>query len=122
MRKILISIVITLLVGCAESNFELASDSRLPRWFTLAEGLERSDVIVTLSYNFKPSGRYAVFEIESTGERYREKVKGKQRGPYTLEIDGSQRQFEVFTINDVTEVVEHSDVESVFYVTEIVRS
>ncbi len=33
-----------------ESEFELAPDSRLPRWFTLADGLSREDVMVTLEY------------------------------------------------------------------------
>src|SRR5439155_14799550 len=36
--------------GCAEAQFELAAESRLPRWFTLPAGVQRTDVSVTLTY------------------------------------------------------------------------
>jgi hypothetical protein len=118
MRCVLFLVAIVSLVGCAESNFELASESRLPKWFTLAEGLDRDDVKVTLSYYFKPSGRYAVFEIESKDKSYREKAKGKQRGPYSINIEGSQYSFEVFTIDGITEVIEHRKTDPIFYISE----
>jgi hypothetical protein len=36
--------------GCAESQFRLAPESRLPKWFALPDGVQRSEVEVTLAY------------------------------------------------------------------------
>ena len=36
--------------GCAESQFDLAPESRLPKWFAVPAGLQRGDVTVELSY------------------------------------------------------------------------
>jgi hypothetical protein len=36
--------------GCAESDFDLAAESRLPKWFTLAAGQNRSDATVNMTY------------------------------------------------------------------------
>jgi hypothetical protein len=51
--------MIVLLWGCRswpESRFELAPDSRLPKWFTLPENLSRADVTVRMSYYTEPCG------------------------------------------------------------------
>jgi hypothetical protein len=34
--------------GCEESSFDLAPDSRIPKWFSLPAGVQRSDVKVTM--------------------------------------------------------------------------
>jgi hypothetical protein len=47
----------------AESSFELARESRLPRWFTLPPGVSRSDVSVTLVYYVEPWGSTATFKL-----------------------------------------------------------
>jgi hypothetical protein len=36
--------------GCVESYFELQTDCRLPRWFSVPAGMTRTDVKVTLSF------------------------------------------------------------------------
>jgi hypothetical protein len=38
------------LLGCVESKFELASDSRLPKWFSLPSEMTRSEVSVVLTH------------------------------------------------------------------------
>jgi hypothetical protein len=46
-----------LLCGCRffpESRFELAPDSRLPKWFTIPTNLSREDVTVQMSYYVEP--------------------------------------------------------------------
>jgi len=40
--------------GCPESHFRLASDSRLPRWFSLPSGYARNEVDVRLTYYVPP--------------------------------------------------------------------
>jgi hypothetical protein len=42
--------------SCPESEFELAPDSRLPKWFTLPKYLSRADVTVQMSYYIEPCG------------------------------------------------------------------
>ena len=49
--------MIVLLCGCRffpESQFELAPDSRLPKWFPLPTNLSREDVTVQMSYYSEP--------------------------------------------------------------------
>ena len=40
-----------------ESTFQLANESRLPKWITLPPGLTRADVSITMCYYVKPWGR-----------------------------------------------------------------
>ena len=49
--------LVLLLCGCRffpESQFELAPDSRLPKWFTLPTNLSREEVTVQMSYYVQP--------------------------------------------------------------------
>jgi hypothetical protein len=57
--------MIVLLCGCRffpESQFELAPDSPLPKWFTLPTNLSREDVTVQMSYYIEACG---IFEKNS---------------------------------------------------------
>ena len=56
-------------IGCEwfpESTFELASESRLPKWITLPPGLIRADVSIKMSYYVMPCGRSATFILQDT--------------------------------------------------------
>lgn len=49
--------LVLLLCGCRffpESRFELAPDSRLPKWFTIPTNLSREEVTVQMSYYVQP--------------------------------------------------------------------
>ncbi|HSZ22571.1 MAG TPA: hypothetical protein VK782_05495 [Candidatus Sulfotelmatobacter sp.] len=49
--------LVLLLCGCRffpESRFELAPDSRLPKWFTIPTNLSREEVTVQMSYYVEP--------------------------------------------------------------------
>jgi hypothetical protein len=48
--------------SCPESEFELAPDSRLPKWFTLPKYLSRADVTVQMSYYIEPCGNLGNLE------------------------------------------------------------
>ncbi len=69
MRKLSIAMLASMclcLLGCAyfpEAMFELAPESRLPRWFTLPSGLSRSDVSVTMKYYVESNGSTAKFAL-----------------------------------------------------------
>jgi hypothetical protein len=112
--------------GCAESEFKLAPESRLPRWFALPAGVPRTNVEVTLTY-YGPlvgSDRTATVTLQTrrqgqTLNRVVATLRGRE--PHTLEpYSGSGRipypEYELLTANGITEVIEHRRMEPIFYV------
>jgi hypothetical protein len=115
-------------IGCAwfpESTFELASESRLPRWITLPPGLTRADVSITMSYYVMPWGRSATFILQNKKGQTLKEVDGKLKGLEPLQLEhpppgfppGSP-SYEVITVNGVTEIIEHRKPEPIFYITD----
>jgi hypothetical protein len=114
--------------GCEwfpESTFELASESRLPKWITLPRGLTRADVSIKMSYYIKPWGRTATFTVQDTKGQVRTKVHGKLKGLEPLQLKNPPHGFppgypsyEVITANGVTEIIEHRKPEPIFYITD----
>jgi hypothetical protein len=98
-----------------ESTFELASESRLPKWITLPQGLTRTDVSITMSYYTKPWGGSATFILRDTKGHIRTKVHGKVKG---LESPPSYPSYSVITVNGITEIIEHRKPEPIFYITD----
>ena len=108
-----------------ESTFELASESRLPKWTTLPPGLARADVSLSMSYYTAPWGRSAKFTLRDTKGHKLTKVRGKTRGLGPSQLKHPPRGFppgypayEVITVNGTTEIIEHRKMEPIFYVTD----
>ena len=126
----LITIVLSCVAlgGChslPESSFELASDSRLPRWFTLSPGLSRANVSVTMRYYVDSKGRSAIFVLHDKNNHIVEKktVALRGSGPVTINAPSQKDStgyplFEVVTDHNVTEIIEHKAMEPIFYVTD----
>lgn len=74
-------IVCSLVTACAEADFVLAKDSRLPICFSVPAGLSRSDVTITLTFYEPPSGRTAVIKMFSKNGQLLLEVKGIVRRP-----------------------------------------
>jgi hypothetical protein len=116
----------TAMIGCQyfpESTFELASDSRLPKWFSPPSGLTRADVSITMSYYVKPWGRSATFKLQNG--KMQMKVYGKVKGSEPLQLKNPPQGFpsgypsyEVITVNGITDIIEHRRMEPIFYVTD----
>jgi hypothetical protein len=114
--------------GCEwfpESTFELASESRVPKWITLPPGLTRADVSITMSYYVMPWGRSSIFILKDTKGQIRTKVRGKDRGlgPNQLKhpppgFPPGYPAYEVITVNGITDIIEHRKPEPIFYVTD----
>jgi hypothetical protein len=131
-RILLLFFVLTLwgsvIVGCEyfpEATFELANESRLPRWFNLPRGLARPDVSVTMKYYSKPWGITATFILQDAKKQVLTKVCGKAKGTEPSHLKHPPQGFppgypyyEVITVNGVTEIIEHRKMEPVFYVTD----
>jgi hypothetical protein len=118
----------SVMVGCdwiPESTFELASESRLPKWITLPPGLTRADVSITMNYYSNPWGRDSLFMLQDKKGQLRTKVYGKTRGlgPNYLKhpppgFPPGYPSYEVITVNGITDIIEHRKPEPIFYVTD----
>jgi hypothetical protein len=114
--------------GCEwfpEATFELASESRLPKWISLPPGLTRADVTITMSYYIMPWGSSARFTLRDKKGKVLTKVSGKVKGsePFQLKhpppgFPPGYPSYEVITINGITEIIEHRKMEPVFYITD----
>lgn len=116
------------IVGCRyfpESTFELASESRLPKWITIPPGHTRADVSVTMNYYVKPWGRTVTFIVRDTNGKILTRVDGKLRGSEPFQLKNPPQGFppgcpayEVITVNGITDIVEHRKMEPVFNMTD----
>jgi len=117
-----------LLLGCEyfpESSFELARESRLPKWFTLPPGTSRAEVSVTMNYYVKMSGRTATFILTDAKKNKLKKLSGTQKGLEPLQLKkpppgfpAGYPSYEIITVNGITEIIEHRYMEPIFYVTD----
>ena len=116
------------MTGCEsfpESTFELASESRLPKWIALPQGLSRADVSLTMSYYVMPWGSRATFTLRDSKGQVRENAHGNVAGlgPAQLKhppagFPPGYPSYEVITVNGITEIIEHRRPEPRFYVTD----
>jgi hypothetical protein len=131
-RYLLLGVAVTILgsstIGCEyipESTFQLASESRLPKWISLPPGLTRSDVSITMSYYNVPWGGRAVFLLQNAKGKTLEKVYGKDKCRYPFypkhPLPGFPPGYPAYqevTVNDTAELIEHRKMEPVFYITD----
>ena len=115
-------------IGCAESSFKLAADSRLPKWFfRLADASSRDRYTVTMDLYVLPAGRSATFKLWDEHGRKIAQLTASLAGlePLTLGPpkiygqpydDRSYPLFEVMTADGVAEVIEFGKEESLFRV------
>ena len=127
-RKTLSLLVVTYsaLHGCSqlpESTFELARESRLPKWFTLPIGKTRSEVSVTMTYYIGTSGRKSKLLLLDAKKQKIAEVSGAQEGPEPLKLKNPRSGFpagypsyEIITVNGMTELIEHRQMEPFFYI------
>jgi hypothetical protein len=133
-RSLLSGIVLTVLLaachptkGCPESQFTLASESRLPVWFSLPEGLQRGDVEVILEYYSPLSGTEAAatLTLRSRQGGTLAQVEATQRGTHPLTVGPYPEtgplpypRYQVLTANGKSDLIEHRRMEPVFYVSD----
>jgi hypothetical protein len=125
-RKCLLAsalILTGLALGCRyfpESTFQLANDSRLPKWITSPPGVKRQDEEVEMSYYIKPWGRSASFALQND-KRVIQQVDGKLVCAHPFSLKGSNSSYpsyEAVVVNGATELIEHKRMEPIFYVTD----
>jgi hypothetical protein len=124
---ILLVIVFLTIKGCKlfpEATFNLANDSRLPKWVTLPPELTRANVSLTMNYYVVP-WRTAQFILRDKNGQIMKKENGKMRcrAPFQLKnppqgYSPDYPAYEAITVNGVTEIIEHRKMEPIFYVTD----
>jgi hypothetical protein len=131
-RCLLLLVALTIsgsaIVGCEyfpESTFELASESRLPKWITLPPGHTRADISLTMSYYINPLGRNVKFILRDAKTEKPIKLYGEEKdgGPFKLEhppqgFPPGYPAYEVITVNGVIDIIEHRKMEPIFYATD----
>src|SRR5689334_22445167 len=93
-------------VACAESDFRLASDSRLPRWFSLPQNLKRSDVTVRITY-YVPGG--PSIRLIGPDGRVIQSVRGTDRWDPDSERAPAGRYpiYSFIRVGEIEEIIEH---------------
>jgi hypothetical protein len=120
--------VASTITGCEyfpESTFQLANESRLPKWFAIPPGLARADVSITMNYYVTPWGRTASFVLQDSTHKALEKVYGREKCDKPFEPKNPPQGFpsgypayELITVNGATEMIEHRRMEPIFYISD----
>jgi hypothetical protein len=116
------------IVGCGafvwymffeEASFELADDSRLPRWFAIPQGHTRADVSVTMSDYYVLCGGCSIFILHDRNGKILQAAYGKD---YPALSNKPPKEFYpsyiLNTVNGITEVIEHRKMEPKFYISD----
>ena len=122
---ILSTIVCFTAMGCEyfpESTFDLANDSRLPKWVSVPPDLKRNSISVAMSYY----GYWAKFTVTDTTGHLLQQVKGDVgcNRPFRLKnrpegVASGYSEYEAVTVAGVTEIMEHRwKDEPLFHVTD----
>jgi len=112
--------------GCVESSFELASESRLPKWFAVPENMTRDELSVTMDLYITSTGNgtKSVFTLyRKGGVLPLKQVTGYRRYPPAYDpakqppgVSTRYPVYAIVTVDGTTEIIEHRRMEPVFYV------
>jgi hypothetical protein len=128
-RRVLFLFLVVSLTGCLEASFELAPESRLPKWLDAPTGVSRSDLKVTMDYYSTFNGGEYVFKfydknkilkiqkiILSTEEQPTIRTRELKIPP--VGFPKGYPAYNVVTVNGITDIVERRKMEPIFYMTD----
>ena len=124
--KIALFFLIVLITGCAESNFDLAKESRLPKWFSVPQGMARDDLRVTVAYYIVPTEKAVFTLFDKDGNKITVKT-GKRYGGYLYPkklknpppgFPEGYPSYEIIVADGVIDIIEHRKMEPIFYMTD----
>ena len=124
--KIIVVLFAVIVSGCAEGNFELSSESRLPEWFEIPKGMTRQDISVTMDTYLVPTEK-SIFKLyDKTGKKL-SVVKGKRFGGYLYpkklknpppDFPEGYPSYEVIIADGIIDIIEHRKQQPIFFTTD----
>ena len=128
-RRLFLLILASLLVGCLEASFELASESRLPKWLDAPEGVARSDLRVTMDYystfrggeyvfKFYEKNKFLKLQKISLTTEMQPTIRTKELSNPPAGFPRGYPAYNVVTVNGITDIVERRQMEPIFYMTD----
>ena len=108
--------------GLAESNFNLARESRLPRWFQLPDGVSRGDITVEFVY-FLSKTKIAAIN-NKTGKIFFSAEADQKHHPITEAESKRMKQgwpcpsYVLISANGIEEVIAHIEKGDIVYIVE----
>ena len=112
-------------LGCSESDFDLASSSRLPKALAPPDGAKPAGVSARLSYHLglwlgEGRGVARLWLVGGAGIATKEVICEDWQHPRSAQTEGPTRypSFEVVNCNGVIDVIEHRRMEPVFYMSD----
>jgi hypothetical protein len=124
--KIALLLLTVIITGCAEGNFKLAEESRLPKWFKIPSGMTRQDVTVTMDTYLFPTEK-SIFRLWDKKGNELARVKGNRSGGYLYPkkrknppqgYPNGYPSYEVIISSSVIDIIEHRKMEPIFYTTD----
>ena len=109
--------------GMIEANFQLAQESRLPKWFSLPSNYSRKDVTMDITTYSTPSGEIvAKMVLRGPGPEHKvlsEKVGSKRMHPLTEQQGYAKYPLcSIITVDRIEEVFEQKRPEPIFYISD----
>jgi len=111
--------------GFMESRFELAKESRLPKWVRMPTGYSRQDVRVVLTFYTHPISEDKVIAVlygpPPENKQLDENIGTSRVHPIT-QREHEKGQFAVYpsyliiTVNDISEIFEHRSKGDILYI------
>jgi len=115
--------------GLMEANFRLASDSRLPKWFTVPKGYSKSDLKVTIDLYSSPlpfcnNVVISLYGPSPANELIMKKAGKMRRHPlsdenrYNKYPRNTFPNYSIITVDEVNEVFEQRAMNAILYITD----
>lgn len=108
------------LCGCVESSFDLAESSRIPKWFTDQQDLDRAEFRVTLDYYTSGAAVFKLYTKDSFLSL--DRVESDNKGQIVSANDSVEAsnqgypRYLIITIDGISEVIEHRQMEPIFHI------
>jgi len=130
LRKVAVIIMFTIVsLGCdpqygmIDSNFRLAQESRLPKWFQIPSNYSRNDLTMDITFYTHPSGKIIVkMVVRGPGPERKvlsEKIGSERRHPLTEQQSYTEYpHYSIITVDGVEEVFEQRRPEDIEYISD----
>ena len=109
--------------GMIESNFQLAQESRLPKWFQIPSNYSRNDVTMSITTYSTASGKI-VAKMVVRGPRPEHKVLSEKIGTKRMHPLSQQLGYDkyplysIISVDGIDEVFEQRRPEAIFYISD----